>query len=60
MKVITGEIIKTSFGEMLVYNEQTEHLSVGEKIIVGEKIRTIKSIQAPTKPESKWAIQLNP
>ncbi len=39
MKAITGKIIKTTFGEMLVYNEQREQLAVGDPVDVNGEIR---------------------
>ena len=58
-KVITGKIINTSFGKMVIHNEQDEHLYVGEKIIIDGTIREILCIIPPSKPESKWALMVS-
>ncbi len=58
MKAITGKIIKTTFGEMLVYNEQHEQLAVGDLVDVNGEIRKIQAILPPSKPSAKWSAML--
>ena len=58
MKVITGQIIKTSFGEMVIHNEQDDHLAVGEMIEINGMARRIKAILPPSKPDAKWSVML--
>ena len=57
-KVLTGEIINTSFGEMLLYNEQSSLISVGDIVLVSGQLREVKAIQVPSKPDGKWALLL--
>lgn len=58
MIVITGQIIKTSFGEMIIHNEQNDHLEVGEMIEIDGMARKIKAILPPSKPDAKWSLML--
>ena len=59
-KALTGQIINTRYGEMFIYNEQNERLSVGDIILVNGTIRKIQAIQPPSRPEGKWSVQLEP
>lgn len=58
MKVITGEMISTSFGKMLVYKEQQELLSVGDKVLANDEPYIIRRIYPPSRPSAKWAAEL--
>ena len=56
MRVITGEIFNTSFGKILVHNEQDEIISVGEKVSCDNKLYTVMKIMPPTKFDGKWSL----
>ena len=45
---------------MLVYNEQEEAFSVGERISCGGLPYIIKRIVFPSKPKAKWSMLLVP
>ena len=57
-KVLTGEIINTSFGEILLYNDQELLISVGDTIIISGTIREVTKIHPPSMPGGKWALGL--
>ena len=56
MKVVTGNMFNTSFGKILVHNEQNEKFVVGEKINHEGNTLEIKNIIPPTKPDGKWSL----
>ena len=58
MRTVTGELFHTRIGEMLVYNEQEEAFSVGERISYGGLPYIIKRIVFPSKPKAKWSLLL--
>ena len=58
MKVLTGEIINTSFGEILLYNEQELPISVGDTVIISGVTREVTKIHPPSVPGGKWALGL--
>lgn len=58
MKVITGKLFNTSFGKVLVHNEQGEKISVGERISYDNQIYAVKGIIPPTKIDGKWALSV--
>ena len=58
MRVITGDKLNTSFGVMLIHNEQTELFSVGEQIMFDNTIYKIEAVIPPTKPNGKWALRI--
>lgn len=58
MKVITGKMFNTSFGKIIVHNEQTEKLFVGESVVYNGDTLQIKNIIPPTKPDGKWSLSV--
>lgn len=58
MKVITGRMFKTSFGSMIVHNEQDAAISVGEKISFNNDVFIVKAIIPPTTPSGKWSLRI--
>ena len=50
MQVITGEIIKTIYGDMLIPENQDLSVFVGEKIIHDGEERIVESIVPPSTP----------
>ena len=58
MRVITGEKFSTSFGEFLVYNEQSERISVEEKILFNNEAYVVKAIIPPVEPNGKWSLMV--
>lgn len=56
MKVVTGKLFNTTFGKVLVHNEQAERISVGERISHNNETYTVKEIMPPTKIDGKWAL----
>ena len=58
MKVITGERFKTSFGVMLVHNEQSETISVGEQIRFDNAVYEVKAVIPPANHNGKWALKI--
>ena len=58
MKVVTGDKFNTSFGMLIVYNEQNETFSVGDAVEFDGKEHCVKAIIPPTKPDGKWALRI--
>lgn len=58
MKVITGKKFNTTFGIILVPDEQNEKFQIGEEIKYGGDNYSISEIIPPTKPSGKWSLQL--
>lgn len=58
MKVITGQMFDTSFGRMIIPEEQKEHISVGDHVIYHEKEYSVLAIIPPTKVSAKWALKV--
>lgn len=57
-KELTGELFVTSFGEILVYNEQDKLLSIDDIILYDGSEREIQNILPPSTPDGKWAVEL--
>ena len=58
MKVVTGDKFNTSFGMLIVHNEQDEVFAVGDSIKYDGTEHRVKAIIPPTKPDGKWALQI--
>lgn len=58
LKELTGELFVTSFGEILVYNEQDKLLSIDDIILYDGSEREIQNILPPSTPDGKWAVEL--
>ena len=58
LKKLTGELFVTSFGEILVYNEQDKLLSIDDIILYDGSEREIQNILPPSTPDGKWAVEL--
>lgn len=56
MRVITGTMYNLSNGKTIVYNEQNDRFSVGDKVSYEGEIYTIKAIVPPSKPDGKWSL----
>ena len=58
IKELTGELFATSFGEILVYNEQEELLSLGDIVLYDGSEREILNLLPPSRSDGKWAVEL--
>lgn len=59
MKQLTGEVFMLSSGNvMLIHNEQETQIAKGELIVLGDKIYRISGVVAPSRPDSKWSVQI--
>lgn len=56
MKAVTGKMFNTSFGTILVHNEQDERFTVGERITYEGNTLEIQNIIPPTTPDGKWSL----
>ena len=56
MRVITGTMYNLSNGKTIVYNEQNDRFSVGDKVSYEGKIYTIKAVVPPSKPDGMWSL----
>ena len=59
MKEVIGVKYNTSSGTFIVLDEFKEKLRIGDEIIFDGKRMVINKIQAPTKPDAKWSIQVD-
>ena len=58
-KVITGKKFNTSFGTMIIHNEQDTRLSKGDNVNFENMDYSIVAIVPPTRPDGKWALQVD-
>lgn len=58
MKAITGEVYKTSMGEVAVFNEQNTLLEVGETVLFNGNQVEVKQVIAPSRPNGVWSFAL--
>lgn len=58
IKKLSGALFITASGEILVYNEQDESLSLNDVIFYDGSEREIQNILPPSKPDGKWAVEL--
>jgi len=57
-KQITGELFDTTWGKMIVYNEQDTCISEGDRVIFEGVEYSVISIIPPSRPEAKWSLQV--
>ena len=59
MKHLSGEMFIVSGGKtILVHNEQEARITRGSCVYFNEKVYRITGVVAPTKPDAKWAVQI--
>ena len=58
MRTVSGKLFHTRMGKMLVYNEQDERFSLGEKVFYDGLPYIIKHIVFPSKPEAKYSMEI--
>lgn len=59
MKQLSGEIFECSLGRnMLVYDEQRDNISVGERVVFDNQIFCVAEIVHSSNPEGKWTVRL--
>ena len=58
-KVITGKKFNTSFGTMIIHNEQNTKLSKGDDVNFENMNYSVVAVVPPTRPDGKWALQVD-
>ena len=56
--VITGDKYTTKTGTVIVYDNQKERFSIGDKIIYKGERYIIERIFPPTRPNGKWSLSV--
>lgn len=59
MKELTGELFHTSFGLLLVPDDQEVKIAIGDVIWHEGKRYEVKHIISPTNPNGKWSFSLS-
>ncbi len=54
--VITGDKYTTKTGTVIVYDNQEERFSIGDKIVYKGERYIIERIIPPTRPNGKWSL----
>lgn len=57
-KQITGELFETTWGKMIVYNEQYTYISEGDRITFEGTEYLVIRIISPSRPEAKWSLRV--
>lgn len=58
VKEITGQLFETSFGTMIVYDDQSAVLTVGDSIRFDGTDYKMEAVIPPSKPEGKWSLRV--
>ena len=56
MTALTGEKFETSYGTIIIHNEQEKYIRVGDSVIFDGIEYKVKTIVPPTRPEAKWSL----
>lgn len=58
VKDITGQLFETSFGTMIVYDDQSAVLTVGDRVRFDGSDYKVETVIPPSKPEGKWSLRV--
>ena len=58
VKEITGQLFETSFGTMIVYDDQSAVIALGDSIRFDGSHYKVEAVIPPSKPEGKWSLRV--